>query len=72
MIEEVFYPEPPEAVAIRYNTDALSHIATAYTAADDAAHCEILLELLQEHSKFIINTCEQVLLRNKFYIREFN
>jgi len=70
MIEEVFYPEPPESIVIRYNTDALAHIASAYSSADDPVHCQVLLGLLQEHSKFIIDTCQNVLMRNKFYIKE--
>tara|TARA_S200000501_G_C20637042_1_gene661544 strand:+ start:36 stop:257 length:222 start_codon:yes stop_codon:yes gene_type:complete len=70
MEEFLAYPEPVENAVIRFNTDALCHLATAYSSAQDQKECKLLLNLMETHSKFLLETSEKMLLRNKFYVRE--
>jgi len=70
MEEYIAYPEPVENAVIRCNTDALCHLATAYGSAQDQEECKLLLRLMEDHSKFLLETSERMLLRNKFYIGE--
>lgn len=70
MEEYITYPEPLENAVIRFNTDALCHLATAYGSAQDKTECKLLLNLMETHSKFLLETSEKMLLRNKFHIRE--
>jgi|MDTE01.1.fsa_nt_gb hypothetical protein len=68
--EELYHVEPPEANVIRHNTDAICHLATAYSAADQKAHSKILLDLMEAHSNFLLNTSKRILMRHRFYIEE--
>ena len=68
MEEEIYQIEPPEANVIRHNTDAICHLATAYTAAEDKTHSKILLDLMSAHADFLLSTSKRILMRHQFYI----
>ena len=70
MFEEAYHIEPPEVTCIRHNTDAICHLAVAYSSATDKEHCNMLLNMIDMHSRFLLETSHRILKRQKFYIEE--
>jgi hypothetical protein len=69
-MEDVFQIiETPETSTMRINTDAMNHIGAMFIKADDKEMRQELFKMIQEHSKFVLETSEKVILNRRLGIK---
>ncbi len=68
MEDSVVLFESPEAGTIRLNTEAISHLSTAFAEADDADLKLAIFSLIQKHSDYVLATSDKILCKQKLHL----
>tara|TARA_Y100000004_G_scaffold66902_1_gene75005 strand:- start:371 stop:589 length:219 start_codon:yes stop_codon:yes gene_type:complete len=70
-MEDVFQIiETPETSTMRINADAMNHIGTMFIKTDDIELRKELFKMIQEHSKFVLETSQKIVMNRKLNIKQ--
>ena len=70
-MEDVFQIiETPETSTMRINADAMNHIGAMFIKIDDKEMRQELFKMLQEHSKFVLETSQKIVMNRKLNIKQ--
>jgi hypothetical protein len=70
-MEDVFQIiETPETSTMRINADAMNHIGSMFIKTDDIELRKELFKMIQEHSKFVLETSEKIVMNRKLNIKQ--
>ena len=69
--EDVFQIiETPETSTMRINADAMNHIGAMFIKTDDIELRKELFKMIQDHSKFVLETSEKIVMNRKLNIKQ--
>ena len=69
-MEDVFQIiETPETSTMRINADAMNHIGAMFIKTDDIELRRELFKMIQEHSKFVLETSQKIVKNLKLNIK---
>ena len=70
-MEDVFQIiETPETSTMRINADAMNHIGSMFIKTDDIELRKELFKMIQEHSKFVLETSQKIVMNRKLNIKQ--
>ncbi len=70
-MEDVFQIiETPETSTMRINADAMNHIGSTFIMTDDIELRQELFKMIQEHSKFVSETSDKIVMNRKLNIKQ--
>ena len=70
-MEDVFQIiETPETSTMRINADAMNHIGAMFIKTDDKEMRRALFNMIQEHSKFVLETSQKVVMNRRLGIKQ--
>ena len=70
-MEDVFQIiETPETYTMRINADAMNHIGPMFIKPDDIELRRELFKMIQEHSKFVLETSQKIVMNRKLNIKQ--
>ena len=70
-MEEVFQLiETPETSTMRINADAMNHIGVMFIKTDDIELRKELFKMIQEHSKFVLETSQKIVMNRRLNIKQ--
>jgi hypothetical protein len=71
VMEDVFQIiETPETSTMRINADAMNHIGSMFIKTDDIELRKELFKMIQEHSKFVLETSQKIVMNRKLNIKQ--
>jgi hypothetical protein len=68
MEDSVVLFESPEAGTLRLNTEAISHLSTAFVEVEDADLKLAIFSLIQKHSDYVLATSDKILCKQKLHL----
>ena len=72
-MEDVFQIiETPETSTMRINADAMNHIGSMFIKTDDIELRKELFKMIQEHSKFVLETSQKIVMNRKLNIKQLS
>ena len=70
-MEDVFQIiETPETSTMRINADAMNHIGSMFIKTDDIELRKELFKMIQEHSKFVLETSQKIVMNRRLEIKQ--
>ena len=70
-MEDVFQIiETPETSTMRINADAMNHIGAMFIKTDDKEMRRELFNMIQEHSKFVLENSQKVVMNRRLGIKQ--
>ena len=70
-MEEVFQLiETPETSTMRINADAMNYIGAMFIKTDDIELRKELFKMIQEHSKFVLETSQKIVMNRRLNIKQ--
>ena len=70
-MEDVFQIiETPETSTMRINADAMNHIGAMFIKTDDIELRKELFKMIQEHSKFVLETSQKIVMNQRLEIKQ--
>ena len=70
-MEDVFQIiETPETSTMRINADAMNDIGSMFIKTDDIELRKELFKMIQEHSKFVLETSQKIVMNRKLNIKQ--
>ena len=62
--------ETPETSTMRINADAMNPIGAMFIKTDDIELRRELFKMIQEHSKFVLETSQKIVMNRKLNIKQ--
>ena len=62
--------ETPETSTMRINADAMNNIGAMFIKTDDIELRKELFKMIQEHSKFVLETSQKIVMNRKLNIKQ--